>query len=74
MGEVILCDLWASPSRDAAALALILLEICPNTVMEEVWCHLLKNEKPQEELRPPSVARHMNEAIESQLFLSQPAS
>jgi len=42
--------------------------------MEEVWCHLLKNEKPHEELRPPSVARHMNEAIESQLFLSKPAS
>ena len=74
MVEVILCDLWASPLRDATALALILLEKCPNTAMEEVWCHLLKNEKPHEELRPPSVARHMNEAIESQLFLSKPAS
>ena len=73
MVEVILCDLWASPSRDAAALALILLEICPNTATKEIWCHLLKNEKPHEELRPLSVARHMNEAIKSQLFLSHPA-
>ena len=60
-------------SRDAAALALILLEIWPNTAMEEIWYNLLKNEKPHEELRPLSVARHMNEAIRSQLFLSQPA-
>ena len=73
MVEVMLCDFWASASKDVAASALILLEPCPDTTMEEAWYDLLKTERPHGELRPQSAARHVNEAIENQLFLSQPA-